>query len=148
MSKKKDETFDVLFSMKNKMDRFFAASEAETASFGLQPGSHWSPAVDLFDFGDEYRIMVEVPGIEKEQIELSVYADKVVLKGRREESCDASAKVEILCLERVYGRFDRVILLPDPVDSDQVSASLKNGVLTIQLVKKIVEIGKKSISIK
>ncbi len=147
MSKKKDETFDMLFSMKNKMDRFFAVSESEPTPFGLHPGSHWSPAVDLFDFGDEYRVMIEIPGIEKEQIELSVYADKVVIKGRREESCDVFGKAEVLCLERVYGRFERVILLPDPVDAELVKASLKNGVLTILLVKKIVEIGKKSIAI-
>ena len=147
MSKKKDETFDMLFSMKNKMDRFFAASEPEAAPFGLQPGSHWSPAVDLFDFGDQYRVMVEVPGIEKSQIELSVYSDRVVVKGRREESFDTYGRAEVLCLERVYGRFERVILLPDPVDTEQVKAALKNGVLTILLTKKNVEIGKKSISI-
>ncbi|MCD6293069.1 MAG: Hsp20/alpha crystallin family protein [Deltaproteobacteria bacterium] len=147
MSKRKDETFDMLFSMKNKMDRFFAASEPEASPFGLQPGSHWSPAVDLFDFGYQYRIMVEVPGIEKEQIELSVYADRVVVKGRREESFDVSGKTEVLCLERVYGRFERVILLPDPVDAEQVKAVLKNGVLTILLTRKSVEVGKKNITI-
>ena len=147
MSKKKDETFDMLFSMKNKMDRFFAVSEPEPDTFGLQPGSQWSPAVDLFDFGDEYRLMIEVPGIEKEHIELSVFDDKVVIKGRREEDCDVSGKAEVLCLERVYGRFVRVILLPDPVAAEIVKASLKNGVLTVLLTKKIVEIGKKSIAI-
>ncbi len=147
MSKKKDETFDMLFSMKNKMDRFFAITEPEPTSCGLQPGLQWSPAVDLFDCGYEYRVMLEVPGIEKEQIELSVYADKVVIKGRREESCDVYAKAEVLCLERVCGRFERVILLPDPVDAELVKAELKNGVLTILLTKKIVEIGKKSIVI-
>ncbi len=147
MSKKKDETFDMLFSMKNKMDRFFAVSEPEPTSFGLQPGLQWSPAVDLFDCGDEYRVMIEVPGIEKEQIELSVYADKVVIKGRREESYGVSGKAEVLCLERVCGRFERVILLPDPVDTELVKAALKNGMLTILLAKKIAEIGKKSIAI-
>ncbi|MEA3348953.1 MAG: Hsp20/alpha crystallin family protein [Pseudomonadota bacterium] len=145
MSRKKDETFDMLFSMKNKMDRFF--SESESGPFGLQPGSHWSPAVDFFDLGDGYRIVIEIPGIEKEQIELSVYADKVVIKGRREESFEVAGKAEVLCLERVHGRFERVIILPDSVDSELVKASLNNGVLTILLVKKNVEIGKKSIAI-
>jgi len=147
VSKKKDETFDMLFSMKNKMDRFFTISDPEPTSFGSQPGLQWSPAVDLFDCGDEYRVIIEVPGIEKEQIELSVYVDKVVIKGRREESYDVSGKAEVLCLERVYGRFERVILLPDPVDAELVEAALKNGVLTILLAKKIAEIGKKSIAI-
>ncbi len=147
MSRKKDETFDMLFSMKNKMDRFFSISESESGPFGLQPGSHWSPAVDLFDLGDEYRVVIEIPGIEKEQVELSVYADKVVIKGRREESFDVAGKAEVLCLERLYGRFERVILLLDPVDAEHVKAALKNGVLTIRLIKKNIEIGKKNIAI-
>ena len=147
MSEKKDETFDMLFSMKNKMDRFFSLSDSGPNSFGLQPGLQWSPAVDLFDCGDEYRIMIEVPGIERDEIELSVYTDKVVIKGRREEGYDVSRKSTVLCLERVCGRFERVILLPDSVDAELVKASLKNGVLTVLLTKKIVEIGKKSIAI-
>ncbi len=143
MNEKKDETFDMLFSMKNKMDRFFSVSESGRTSCGLQ----WSPAVDLFDCGDEYRVMVEVPGIEREDIELSVYADKIVIKGRREESYDLSRKADVLCLERVCGRFERVILLPDSVDTEIVKATLKNGVLTVLLAKKILEIGKKNIAI-
>ncbi len=142
MSDKKDETFDMLFSMKNKMDRFFAVSESGSTTCGLQSGLQWSPPVDLFDCGDEYRIMIEIPGIEREEVELSVYSDKVVIKGRREESDDVT-RASVLCLERVCGHFERIILLPDPVDAELVKAALKNGVLTVLLTKKIVEIGKK-----
>ncbi|HDS17012.1 MAG TPA: Hsp20/alpha crystallin family protein [Proteobacteria bacterium] len=145
MGRKKDETIEMLFSMKNKMDRFFSASDNE---FNLDPhsGSQWSPSMDLFDSGDEYLMIVEVPGVEKDQLELSVCADKVVIKGWREDSA-AFTRAEVLCLERVRGRFERVILLSDAVDAEGVKASLKNGVLTVRLPKKIAEIGKKSISI-
>ena len=70
-----------------------------------------------------------------------------MIKGRREESFDVAGKAEVLCLERVYGRFERVIVLPNSVDSELVKAALNNGVLTILLIKKNVEIGKKSIAI-
>ncbi len=147
MSEKKDETFDMLFSMKNKMDRFFSLSESGPTSCDLQPGIQWSPAVDLFDCGEEYRIIIELPGIEREAIDLSVYSDKLVIKGRREEKYEVSRQSVVLCLERVCGRFERVILLPDPVETEMVKAALKNGLLTVLLSKKNFENGKKNISI-
>ena len=147
MGEKKDETFEMLFSMKNKMDRFFAASESEQTQFCLQPGSQWSLAVDLFDFGDEYQIMIDLPGVDKEHIDLTVAAEKIVIKGRREEGFEVPGNAEVICLERGHGRFERIIRLPDPVDAEQVKATFRNGVLKIRATKKIVEAGKKSIEI-
>ncbi len=147
MSQEKDDTFEMLFSMKNKMDRFFAVSEPESSFSAGRSGSGWLPAVDLFDHGDKYRMVVEVPGIEKQDIDLSVYDDKVVIKGRREEEYDLAGRGDVLCLERVCGRFERVILLPDPVLPEKVRATLKNGLLVVLLDKKITEVGKKSVAI-
>ena len=147
MSRKKDETFEMLFSMKNKMDRFFAVSEPEAQMAHPGSGTQWLPAVDLFDLGDKYRAVIEVPGIAKEELDLSVYSDKLVLKGSREENWGGPERGEVLCLERVYGRFERIILLPDPVLPELVKASLKNGVLVVVLEKKIREIGRKSVVI-
>ena len=148
MSQEKDDTFEMLFSMKNKMDRFFAVSDPGARAHADHPsGSAWLPAVDLFDLGDKYRMVVEVPGIDRQDIDLSVYDDKVVIKGRREEEYDAFGRGDVLCLERVCGRFERVILLPDPVLPEKVRATLKNGLLQIMLEKKITEVGKKSVTI-
>jgi len=147
VSRKKDETFDMLFSMKNKMDRFFAVSGTGTSSAAARSGSSWVPAVDLFDLGDKYRVVIEVPGLEKDEIDLSVYSDKIVVKGRREMDREFPDQGEVLCLERVCGRFERVILLPDQVLPERVKATLKNGILTIVLDKRILEIGKKSVTI-
>jgi HSP20 family protein len=147
MSEKKDETIDMLFSMKDKMDRFFAASEPASTPFCLQPGSQWSLMVDLFDCGAEYHVVIDLPGVDKAQINLSVAVDKLVIKGRREAEFDVPGNAEVICLERGHGRFERVILLPDPVDADQVKAVFKNGVLKIRAVKKSVKVGRKSIVI-
>jgi len=147
MSEKKDETFEMLFSMKDKMDRFFATSEADASPFCLKPGSQWSLAVDLFDCGDEYQITIDLPGVDKGQLDLTVAADKLVIKGRREEGFEVPGNAEVICLERGHGRFERVIILPDPVDADQVKATFKNGVLKVRALKKIVPAGKKNIVI-
>ncbi len=147
MSDKKDETFEMLFSMKNKMDHFFAVSESEPFSVCLQPGSQWSLAVDLFDAGEEYLVAIDLPGVEKEKLNLSVTTDKIVIKGRREEGFMVPGSAEVICLERGHGRFERAIRLPDPVDADQVKAVFKNGVLRVKAVKKSVDSAKKSIVI-
>ncbi len=147
MSEKKDETFEMLFSMKNKMDRFFAASESEMTPVCLQPGLQWSLAVDLFDFGDEYQVTIDLPGVDKEQVELSVSADKLVIKGRRDEGFEVPGNAEVICLERGHGRFERVISLPGPVEADQVKAKFKNGVLSVRAPKRVVKVARKSIEI-
>ena len=147
MGEKKDETIDLLFSMKDKMDRFFAATTSETTPFCLQSGSQWSPAVDLFDLGMEYQIIIDLPGVDKAQVNLSIAVDKLVVKGRRETEYEAPGNAEVICLERSHGRFERVILLPEPVDADQVKAVFRGGVLTIRAVKKTMKVVRKSIVI-
>ena len=147
MSDKQDETFEMLFSMKNKMDHFFAVAEAEPSSFCLQPGSQWSLAVDLFDVGGEYLVAIDLPGVDKDKLNLSVTSDKIVLKGLREEGFKIPGNAEVICLERGHGRFERVIRLPEQVDVDQVKAVFKNGVLRVKAVKKSVDSSRKSIEI-
>jgi HSP20 family protein len=147
MGEKKDETIDLLFSMKDKMDRFFAASTSESTPFCLQSGSPWSLAVDLFDLGTEYQVVIDLPGVDKSQVNLSIAVDKLVIKGRRETEFDVPENAEVICLERGHGRFERVILLPDPVDADQVRAVFRDGVLQIRAVKKTMKVTRKSIVI-
>jgi HSP20 family protein len=147
MGEKKDETIDLLFSMKDKMDRFFAASASESAPFCLQSGSQWSLAVDLFDLGTEYQVVIDLPGVDKSQVNLSIAVDKLVIKGRRETEFEVPENAEVICLERGHGRFERVILLPDPVDADQVRAVFRDGVLKIRAVKKTMKVTRKSIVI-
>lgn len=144
MATDRNDTFEMLYSMKNKMDRFFSVSDHDIVGAGR---SQWSPAVDLFDSGQEYCLVIEVPGVEKDQLELSAYKDKVVIKGWRGELPDVPPRAEVLCLERVGGRFERVILLPDEIDSEQVKASLQSGVLVVFLSKKSCDSGKRKISI-
>ncbi len=147
MGDKKDETFEMLFSMKNKMDHFFAVSEAESPPYCMQSGSQWSLAVDLFDTGAEYLVAIDLPGVEKDKLNLSVTVDKIIIKGRREEGFMVPGSAEVICLERGHGHFERVIRLPDPVDVDQVKAVFKHGVLRVKAVKKSVDSAKKNIVI-
>lgn len=98
----------------------------------------WSPPVNLVDTGDAYRLEAELPGVAREEIDLSVEDQKLELAGRVRPPGD---EMTFLRMERSYGAFRRVFQLDEPVDPDAVSARLEHGVLTAVLPKRAPEGG-------
>ena len=93
----------------------------------------WVPAVDIFET-DSHDLVVraELPGLSREDIEVSVENSTLVLKGERK--LDAEVKEEnYRRIERSYGTFQRSFTLPNTVDTGKVSADFKHGVLTVKL---------------
>jgi hypothetical protein len=101
------------------MDHFFAVSESEPSPFCLQPGSQWSLAVDLFDAGDEYLVAIDLPGVEKEKLNLSVTVDKIVIKGRREEGFMVPGSAEVIVEARYWHQETQDWLPFDPSKPQQ-----------------------------
>ena len=94
----------------------------------------WSPAVDIFEKGDDLVIRAEVPGVEKNDIDVRIEDGTLVLRGERkreEEITDDNA----YRLERSYGSFVRSFRLPKTVDASRIGATHSNGVLEITLPK-------------
>jgi len=92
------------------------------------------PACDIAESSDHLRIMVDLPGLDKDQITLTL-ADRVLkIEGTRELYLenDESLKRE----ERAQGSFIRSFAMPEHADSSSIDASFKNGVLTIKILKK------------
>ena len=90
------------------------------------------PRLEVSDSDGAWRVSAEVPGMEEKDIEVLLENGALVLRGERNlESGDPSRQFS----ERFYGRFERRIPLRDEIDDDKVSASFKNGVLTIVLPK-------------
>jgi len=90
------------------------------------------PAMNIWTSEDGLNIMTEVPGIQPEDIDISVVGETLTLSGeRRPEELQEGARYHLQ--ERGYGKFTRSIQLPFPVDVDQVDATFKNGVLNISL---------------
>ena len=95
--------------------------------------SGWTPALDLYQNNDNIVAIVELPGMRKEDIEISLHDGTLTIAGERKEQTregDNAARTE-----RFTGKFRRSITLPTRVDADKVSATYKDGILTVTLPK-------------
>jgi HSP20 family protein len=94
----------------------------------------WTPPVDIQETDDAYRIQVELPGMKKEDIQITLENNVLRLSGERKFEKDVK-KENFHRIERVYGTFSRSFALPTQVSSDKVDATFQDGVLTITVPK-------------
>lgn len=93
-------------------------------------------AIDLEDKGEAYVLTSDLPGLEKDQINVSVNGNILTLQGiRKSESSSEDSSGGYYAQERSYGSFSRSLVLPGPVDEGAITASYKEGVLTVTLPK-------------
>lgn len=93
----------------------------------------WTPPVDLYETAAAFVLTAELPGLAREDIELHAEESRIVIRGERAAghvSCEQYHRVE-----RGHGRFSRAFLLPEPIDTEGVTADLKDGLLTVTLPK-------------
>ncbi len=102
---------------------------------GGQLFTEWSPALDLFQNSDNVVAVVELPGMRKEEIEISLHDGTLTISGERcqESSTGNGEKAERS--ERYIGKFRRSIALPARVDANKVTATYRDGILTVTLPK-------------
>lgn len=94
----------------------------------------WSPAVDIYETPAEVIVQAELPGVKKEDLQIELSDDRLVLKGRKERPEEAENATYHL-LERTYGEFERSFVLSVPVDIEKAEATYRDGVLVIRLPK-------------
>lgn len=105
------------------------------SSFG-RPGqlfTGWSPALDLYQSNDNVVAVVELPGMRKEDIDISLHDGTLTISGERKRESTDGEKAQRT--ERYVGTFRRSIALPTRVDAGKVSASYENGILKVTLPK-------------
>ncbi len=121
---------DVWNKARAAITRFTPTSEAK------HPGSNrWGLlSSELHEAKDTVTIEVEAPGMAKEDFEIFVSGQSLVVRGTKESSSDRT-EGHYHITERAYGRFERVFPLPTEVDEAATKASYKKGVLTIELPK-------------
>lgn len=95
--------------------------------------SGWSPALDLYQNSDNVIAVVELPGMRKEDIDVSLHDGMLTIAGERPTSSGEGENAERT--ERFSGKFRRSITLPTRVDAGKVSATYKDGILTVTLPK-------------
>jgi HSP20 family protein len=94
----------------------------------------WGPQLDLFEDKDNLVVKVEVPGMKRDDIDVSLQEGTLTISGER-KSEDADKDAQTHRQERFYGRFQRSITLPMPVNDAQVKAAYNDGILTVTLPK-------------
>lgn len=94
-----------------------------------------SPAMDVFEDENEYRISCELPGLEKEDVEITIASNVLTIKGIKKEEKEAG-NGSYYKKETWSGSFQRTLPLPVSVSLDKINAELKNGILNVMLPKK------------
>jgi HSP20 family protein len=110
--------------------------EFEKSFFGPRTrNADFAPAVDVHEDAERLVLRAELPGVKREDIEVSIDANVLTLKGERKLEKEEQNR-RYHRIERSYGTFVRQFQLPSNVDSAQIDAQLTEGVLTIALNKK------------
>jgi HSP20 family protein len=124
-------SFDRLNSLRDEMNRLFDFSWPSRDS-GLFSG--WSPALDVFDDKNDLIVKVELPGMKKDEIDLSLHDGVLTISGERKQEREEK-EGESFRSERYFGKFQRSVTLPTAVDASKVNASYKDGILMVDLPK-------------
>ncbi len=125
--------FGRLTDLRDEIDRLFEAPLAELArSSHLLSG--WTPALDMHEDKDNLYVRLELPGMKKEDIELSLHDGSLSIAGERKGE-EKSKDAEVYRAERFFGRFQRTVTLPTAVAVEKVKAQYADGVLTVTLPK-------------
>ncbi len=99
------------------------------------PQQTWRPQMDIYETSEEIIIIGEISGVDKEDIEVELGQRAVRISGRRQEIPSVQGMRYHLA-EIAYGSFERILLLPVPINPEEVTASFTNGLLEITMARK------------
>jgi HSP20 family protein len=118
--------------MDRLFERAFGRTTPERHTVPMVRG--WAPAVEMFEREKEVVVRTEVPGMSKEEIDISILGNTLSISGER-KSEEEVKEDDYYCCEHSYGKFRRNITLPQGVDAENIKASYKNGILEVVLPK-------------
>jgi HSP20 family protein len=120
-------------TLRDELNSFFELPLWSGFSRAGQLFTGWSPALDLYQSTDNIVAVVELPGMRKEDIEISLHDGTLTISGERKRESPDGDKAERT--ERYVGTFRRSIALPTRVDASKVNATYRDGILTVTLPK-------------
>jgi len=120
-------------------DPFFRVFDSLLNNQDLLPSEEvsnrtWMPPVDIQETADSYRLTAELPGLTRDDINITLENNVLRLTGERKFEKDAK-KDGYHRIERTYGAFSRAFTLPSQVNHEKVEAAFENGLLTISVPK-------------
>ncbi len=122
--------------LENMLDRYNRDLRLSNVSQGQEriANNDWSPAVDIKETPEAFEIHAELPGINKEDLKVSVDEGLLSIEGERTLENETEDKKHHR-IERFYGKFSRSFRLPENVDEENINADFKDGVLSLTLLK-------------
>ena len=122
--------------MRREFDRVFESFLPSKATNGDEEARSavWSPRVDVSETEEAYRVRMDLPGIEKDELAINYQDGTLSVSGEREME-KAEDGTSFSRIERAYGRFYRSFSLPQAADAENIEATYDNGVLSIRIPK-------------
>jgi HSP20 family protein len=124
-----------LLTLQERMNRLFEESllRGRPHEPALESGS-WSPLADVYETPESFVVLVELPGLSQDDVELQVDADQLVVRGERRMGVKTRPE-SFHRMERSYGYFSRTFPLPEDVDPARLTAQFRDGLLRLDLPK-------------
>src|SRR5438093_66991 len=121
---------DIQSEVNRLFDSFLGRPAAATGT-----GSRvWTPIVDMYETNDDLVLDFEIPGVREKDISLSITGDLLTVRGERQFRQELKDD-HTYHIERAYGKFERAVQLPMPVQAGRVTATFRDGVLEVRLPK-------------
>ena len=103
-------------------------------NFSVRSKTNWSPAVDVKESDNSFTLTADIPGLTKKEVKVNITDGILSISGERKFE-DEKESGNYHYRERRYGSFSRTFNLPETVNDKDISASFKNGILSIELPK-------------
>lgn len=121
-----EKDFGILF--KNLFGKFNSNNDVDLME------ANWAPLSDVVETDNEYKIMLDIPGVEKNDIKVSVKNGMLCVSGERKNEKEYKNS-NYYKIEKAYGKYYRSFSLPENIDEKKIEAEFKNGTLTLHLPK-------------
>lgn len=124
-----------LRSLQDEVNRLFESVFPSPVGEEEEPTSTvWSPRMDLMEADDHYRMRVDLPGLTKDDVSITVEDNRLTIRGERHDE-SRTEKENVVRMERTFGTFYRSLRLPKTVNENKIQASFADGVLSVEIPK-------------
>jgi HSP20 family protein len=121
------DPFDTLFNLQRALEARIASDWLQNQTAGRGP----FPPINVFQQGDELLAIVELPGVDKNDLQIQAQENTIRIAGKR--NVDLPEGVSVHRRERVFGEFDRTLSLPVQLDPNAIKAEYRDGILALYL---------------
>ena len=122
------------FDLRRQMSRRFGSMLGNGGEPDYQPASAWRPAIDVTEGEDDFVLTTDLPGTDRQDLDVSVVDNQLTIKGERKQESPSKDK-RTHYAERPWGAFTRVFDLPTTVNAGGIAATYRDGVLSVSVPK-------------